>query len=95
MRKNSLKRGGNLYVIILYSKPVKPHFPTTQADFEAETPKKENEKKKLAKSWCYNCNIFISKTSNSHFPTTPADFEIETPKRGKILLKRKPFKFKQ
>ena len=46
MRKNSLKRGGNLYVIILYSKPVKPHFPTTQADFEAKTPKKENEQKK-------------------------------------------------
>ena len=41
MRKNSLKRGGNLYVIILYSKPVKPHFPTTPADFEAETPKKK------------------------------------------------------
>ena len=46
MRQNSLKRASNLYVIILYSKPLKPHFPTTQADFEAETPKKENEQKK-------------------------------------------------
>ena len=49
MRKNSLKRGGNLYVIILYSKPVKPHFSTTPADFEDETPKK-NVTMKLKKT---------------------------------------------
>ena len=80
-------------VVFLYLKPVKPHFPTTPADFEAETPKKENEGKKLVKTW-RQIELFLnSKPVKPYFPTTPADFETETPKRGKISLKRKYFKF--
>ena len=57
----------NIEADLIDVKDADPHFPTTPADFEAETPRKENEKK-LVKTWRqFLCNNFIFKTSKTPF----------------------------
>ena len=52
MSKKKLAKTWRHNCTILYSKPVKPHFSTTPADFEDETPKK-NVTMKLKKTSRY------------------------------------------
>ena len=57
----------NIEADLIDVKDADPHFPTTPADFEAETPRKENEKK-LVKTWRqFVCNNFIFKISIAPF----------------------------
>ena len=79
----------NIEADLIDVKDAEPHFPTTPADFEAETPRKENETK-LVKTWQQIVLILYSKPVKPHFSTTPADFEAESSKKKmrKKLVKK-------
>ena len=78
----------NIEADLIDVKDADPHFPTTPADFEAETPRKENETK-LVKTWQQIVLILYSKPVKPHFSTTPADFEDETPKKNVTMKLKK------